>query len=67
MIKVPVILTATLSADEVVESNLLDNFTLTNISFNMDEDGNLNPCIFIALYYSNSEQFYSSIGFEKIF
>ena len=61
----PVLLTATLNADEAIESNILDNFTLTNISFNMDENGNLNPYIFIPLYYGSSEQFYSSIGYSS--
>lgn len=39
--------------------------TLTDISFNMDDDGNLNPSLFIPLYYGNSKQFYSAIGFTS--
>lgn len=45
------------------ETGILDNLTLTNISFNVDENGNINPYIFIPIYYGSSNQFYSSIGF----
>ena len=47
---------STLSAEES---------TLTEISFNMDDDGNLNPSLFIPLYYGKSQQFYSAIGFTS--
>lgn len=50
-----------LNAD--VSSNI-DNLTLTNISFNMDEDGNLNPNIFIPYYYGDTKQFYSSVAYS---
>ena len=61
-----ILLTATISANETTESNLLlDTFTLTNISFNMDEDGNLNPNIFLPIYYGSSKQFYSAIGYSS--
>ena len=39
--------------------------TLTDISFNADEDGNLNPSIFIPIYYGKSNQFYSAIGYSS--
>ncbi len=39
--------------------------TITNISFNMDEDGNLNPNIFIPIYYGESKQFYSAVGYAS--
>jgi len=39
--------------------------TLTDISFNMDDDGNLNPSLFIPVYYGNSNEFYSAIGFTS--
>lgn len=42
-----------------------DETTLTDISFNMDDDGNLNPSLFIPIYYGDSKQFYSAIGFES--
>lgn len=59
-----IFLTSTINASDTTESNILDNFTLTNISFNMDEDGNLNPYLFIPVYYGSSRQFYSSIGYS---
>ena len=46
------------------ESTNIDNLTLTNISFNMDEDGNLNPNVFIPYYYGDAKQFYSSISYS---
>ena len=42
-----------------------EDATLTDISFNMDDDGNLNPSLFIPLYYGKSQQFYSAIGFRS--
>jgi len=39
--------------------------TLTEISFNTDDDGNLNPTLFIPIYYGDSKQFYSAIGFTS--
>jgi len=42
-----------------------DESTLTEISFNMDDDGNLNPTLFIPIYYGDSKQFYSAIGFTS--
>jgi len=42
-----------------------EELTLTNISFHIDEDGNLNPNIFIPIYYGNSKQFYSAIGYSS--
>ena len=53
---------STLSAGETSNSDIA---TLTDISFNMDDDGNLNPAIFIPLYYGDSKQFYSAIGFKS--
>ena len=37
----------------------------TNISFNLDNDGNLNPSISIPFYYGTSKQFYSSIAYSS--
>jgi len=39
--------------------------TLTNISFVQDEEGNLNPYIFIPFYYGASNQFYSAVGYTS--
>ena len=47
------------------ESTISKNFILTNISFNIDEDGNLNPNIFLPIYYGNSKQFYSAVGYSS--
>ena len=56
------IINSVLNAEEITNSA---NSTLTNISFNMDEDGNLNPYLFIPIYYGISKQFYSSIGYSS--
>ena len=47
------------------DPKLVDDLTLTNISFTMDDDGNLNPNIFLPLYYGSSNQFYSAIGYSS--
>lgn len=60
-----ILLALSLNANETSDSNILNDFTLTNISFNMDEDGNLNPSIFIPIYYGSSKQFYSAIGYSS--
>jgi len=39
--------------------------TLTNISFVQDENGNLNPNIFIPVYYGSDNQFYSAVGYTS--
>ena len=39
--------------------------TLTTISFVLDDDGNLNPNIFLPLYYGESNQFYSAIEYRS--
>ena len=39
--------------------------TRTIISFHVDEDGNLNPNIFIPVYYGPSQHFFSAIGFTS--
>ena len=44
---------------------VLERLTLTNISFNVDENGNLNPYIFIPLYYGAENQYYSSIAYSS--
>ncbi len=41
------------------------NTTLTNISFNMDNEGNLNPNIFIPKEYGDENQFYSAIAYSS--
>ena len=38
---------------------------LTNITFNMDDDGNLNPSIFVPVYYGDDKEFYSAIGYTS--
>ena len=57
-----ILLTSSLNADE---NSVIDDLTLTNISFNMDDEGNLNPEIFIPLYYGSEKQFYSAIGYSS--
>lgn len=49
----------------LVSSLSAEDSTLTDISFNMDDDGNLNPTLFIPVYYGDSNQFYSAIGFTS--
>jgi len=39
--------------------------TLTNISFIQDDNGNLNPNIFIPVYYGSDNQFYSAVGYTS--
>ena len=39
--------------------------TLTNISFIQDDNGNLNPNIFIPIYYGETNQFYSAVGYTS--
>ena len=46
-------------------SSILDKLTLTKISFNIGDDGNLNPNIFVPFYYGSHQQFYSSLSYES--
>jgi hypothetical protein len=39
--------------------------TFTDISFNQDKDGNINPNIYIPIYYTKSKKFYSAIGYSS--
>ena len=39
------------------------NLAQTTISFNIDNNQNINPTIFIPLYYGKDKQFYSAIGY----
>jgi hypothetical protein len=39
--------------------------TLTEISFSQDDEGNLNPDIFIPIYYTDSKSLYSGIGYSS--
>lgn len=39
--------------------------TKTELSFQKDDDGNMNPTIFIPIYYGSSNQFYSGIGYTS--
>ncbi len=39
------------------------NLAQTTISFNIDDNQNINPTIFIPLYYGKDKQFYSAIGY----
>jgi len=57
------LLSSTLVATEEIPTP--DGTTLTDISFNMDDDGNLNPSLFIPIYYGDSNQFYSAIDFTS--
>lgn len=47
------------------ETTILDSLTRTNISFGMDDKGNLNPNIFLPVYYGDVQQFYSSIKYSS--
>lgn len=38
--------------------------TLSNISFESDESGNLNPNIFIPFYYGSKNQFFSALSYK---
>lgn len=60
-----ILLTSILNANEISDYSVVKNFTLTNISFNMDEDGNLNPNFFIPVYYGSSKQFYTAVGYSS--
>ena len=39
------------------------NLAQTTISFNIDDNQNINPTIFIPFYYGKDKQFYSAIGY----
>lgn len=39
--------------------------TRTNISFDVDKDGNLNPSLFVPIYYGSDSQFYSAVGYSS--
>jgi len=54
-----------LSALLLSSTLVAEDTTLTEISFNTDDDGNLNPTLFIPIYYGDSKQFYSAIGFSS--
>lgn len=62
------LLTSTLLAEEssvATEEKAVVKTTRTIISFHLDEDGNLNPNIFIPIYYGPSQHFFSAIGFTS--
>ena len=51
-----IFLSATLGAVET---------TLTNISFIRDDNGQLNPYVFIPFYYGEDNRFYSAVGYSS--
>jgi len=61
------ILTSTLNAEELIseQGTLDDILTRTNISFGLDDNGNINPSIFVPIYYGNKNQFFSGIGYSS--
>lgn len=61
------LLTSALNAEEINNSeNLVDNIlTRTDISFQADENGNINPNIFVPFYYGSNHQFFSGVGYSS--
>lgn len=57
------LLSALLNASESTFGE--DILTRTNISFNIDDNGNLNPSIFVPFYYGNNNQFFSGVGYSS--
>jgi len=71
------LLPLTLSANTRVDTNFDDVFKLAQtkaninenilelaqIAMNLDEENNLNPSLFIPIYYGNSDKFYSAISY----
>lgn len=49
------------NSDSLVESIL----TRTDISFQADENGDINPNIFIPFYYGSNHQFFSGVGYSS--
>ena len=59
------LLTSLATAEEMKTDTSFDELlTRTNLSFTMN-DGNLNPSIFIPVYYGNKNQFFSGIGYTS--
>jgi len=56
------LLTSTIYAQTSLNVN---EFTLTNISLDMDENGNLNPNITLPFYYGESNKYYTSVSFKS--
>ena len=56
LILTSLLISSTLSADIL---------TRTNLSFNMDDDGNLNPSLFVPVYYGSENQFFSGLGYTS--
>lgn len=42
-----------------------DTSTRTSLTFSSDKDGNLNPTLFIPVYYGEQNQFFSGIGYTS--
>ena len=57
------LLPLTLSANTRVDTNFDDVLELAQISMNFDEEKNVNPSLFIPIYYGNSDKFYSAISY----
>jgi hypothetical protein len=49
----------------LIASALNANDTLTQINFEQDEAGNLNPNIFIPIYWNDANSVYSGIGYTS--
>lgn len=61
------LISSTLLADDLVpqKGSFDDIFTRTNLTFKMDNNGNLNPSIFVPIYYGSENQFFSGIGYTS--
>ena len=60
-----ILLTSLATAEEMKTNTSFDEMlTRTNISSTLN-DGNLNPTIFIPIYYGNKNQFFSGIGYTS--
>ena len=42
-----------------------DNSGRTSLTFSSDKDGNLNPTLFIPVYYGDHDQFFSRVGYTS--
>ncbi len=57
--------TKLLLASLLFASTLSANDTMTNISFEQDSDGNLNPNIVVPLFWSEDMSWYSALGYTS--
>ncbi len=49
----------------ILSSLNADDAIRTEISFNIDDSGNLNPNLFIPLYYGDTQQYFSAVGYAS--